>query len=715
MKYFTPPLGPMQESGAALLRSMQNLAMVPLDLLVREAVQNSLDAALERDCAGGEVHVDFALRPHDTAPLAAMLGKHVSSAVLRRKFPDGARMLEIRDSRTEGLSGPVSMDGLGSGSSHGNLIKLVYEVGHTRSSEAAGGSWGLGKTCYFRVGIGLVIYYSRTLVDGRAEERLVACMVEDENGADRLQTDTATGIGWWGATGPRGGPAAVTDAAAIRRLLEPLQVRPFGHDETGTAVIIPFLRQDLVALPAVDDDAATPSGSLPAWWFESEASYIEVALQRWFCVRLDNPVFRTGPWLHGSVNGRKIARAEMLPVFQVTQSLYNRIVSRDRMPGDYLGRQRVPHDMVLCKPVRLNNVYDGPDPAGHVAAVQLTARQLGTGPAESGPDPYTCLFGQPEKSPPFRPIVTFMRSPGMSIRWDDGTSGRGWARGLKGPADGKYLVALFVPEPGRLLNASLRDRLRQPHATVESYLRSCERSDHHQWEDLSGYSIAERIRSNVSKHLRDHVIPPLQGPGDGIPIGLARRLANLLLPQRGLGPDGRNGRASPRTPGGPGTVPGTPGGGAGRPGTSTTGPGRGRGKGPRFAFRTGEPQYGRDRITLEWWLDWGAGSEPREITLSVDSERGPVSGQAWQESGLGSFPFLLADVEIAQLGPNLGARVPLKIEQHGSCLRLVFNTRSKQMPDALELHGRFSIVFPDTGAGGLCPLVEAAVVAGGKP
>ncbi len=709
MKYFTPPQGPMQESGAALLRSMQNVAMVPLDLLVREAVQNSLDAALEKDRAGGEVHVDFTVRRHETAAIAELLGEHISSSVLRWKFPKGGRMLEIRDSRTEGLSGPVSMDQLGRGDSHGNLIKLIYEVGRTRSDEAAGGSWGLGKTCYFRMGAGLVFYYSRTHADGRPEERLVASMVEDENGRDRLQTDTATGIGWWGCTGRKGGPAAITDSATIRRILATLEVRPFGPNETGTAVIIPFLRSDLVTLPAADDDAVTPSGSLPAWWFASDESYIEVALQRWFCVRLDNPMFRTGPWLHASVNGKKICREDMLPLFKVTQSLYNRIGSRGRMPGDYLGRRRVPLENVLCEPVALNNVYEPPGPAGYLVAVQLTARQLGIGAPENIPDPYLCLYGRPEKSPPFRPLVTFMRSPGMSIRWDDNTSGRGWARGLKGAPDGKYVVALFVPEPGMRLTAALRKKLDQPHATVESYLRSCERSDHHQWADLSGYSIAGRIRNHVSKHLRDHVIPPLQGAGEGISIGLARRLANLLLPQRGLGPDGRNGSASPRPPGVRGKGAGVPGTGPGAGGMGT-GRGRGTGKGSRFAFEVTGQQYGRDRITVDWLLDWGTGSEAREITVSVDSERGPVSEQVWHENGLGTFPFLLDDVVLEQLAPSAGARVPLKTEQTAGCLRLVPDRRSKQQPDTLVLKGSFSIVFPDAGTGDLCPLVEATAV-----
>ena len=61
------------------------------------------------------------------------------------------------------------------------LNAYVYEICKPQEAEGAGGSWGIGKTVYFRIGIGLVIYYSRIVnEDGQYESRLAASFVENE-------------------------------------------------------------------------------------------------------------------------------------------------------------------------------------------------------------------------------------------------------------------------------------------------------------------------------------------------------------------------------------------------------------------------------------------------------------------------------------------------------------------------------------------------------
>lgn len=61
MKYYSLPLQPMQESGAFLLRALQNEETPLLDLLVRESVQNALDAGRNGN-KGSAVSVDFHIR-----------------------------------------------------------------------------------------------------------------------------------------------------------------------------------------------------------------------------------------------------------------------------------------------------------------------------------------------------------------------------------------------------------------------------------------------------------------------------------------------------------------------------------------------------------------------------------------------------------------------------------------------------------------------------
>lgn len=648
MRYHGLELRPMQESGAFLLRAMQNEDMPRLDLLVRESVQNALDAALDRRPGGG-VRVDFHVRDHTAETIASLLDDGIDRRVLLDRYPSGGQMLEIRDSMTEGLTGPLSFDEIGPDGAHGNLLKLVYEIGRTRSDDGAGGSWGLGKTCYFRMGAGLVFYYSRIRVGDGYQERLVASLVEDETSADRLQRGTRTGIGWWGADD---GLKPITRTAPIHRALDRLRVQPFTGTDTGTSVIIPFLRDDLA--PSADGDNA--SGQAPrAWWYDSREAYIRIALERWFCARLDNPRFATGPRLIASVNGRLLAADRMLPVFRATQALYNRAIGAPvgDEDGDYLTRAGVAADAVIRQAVAPRNLFTPSGPAGHVAAALLTPEQLGMGAPDNHHDPATCVFGRPDTVPPYRPLVTFMRRPGMCVCWDDSTESRGWAGGLPGTADGRYLVAVFVPRQDRILADDLRRTRDEGPTSLESYLRGCERADHAAWHDVAGLKIVEKIRSNCGRILREFGTRRPAAVDVAPSIRLARNLADLVLPARGMGTDGRNGRTPPsRRP----DQDGAGGGGRRRPAPLTP------------ALDLLEVTYAPQEMQIRWSLAWGAAprSQPRRISLGVDSESGSISFTQWRDDGLGPFPFRVLGAGVEH--GDGGARVRIASDDDGEIL-----------------------------------------------
>ena len=631
MKYHGLELRPMQESGAFPLRAMQNEDMPRLDLLVRESVQNALDAALDRQ-PGGEVRVGFHVRAHTAETIASLLDEGIDRKMLLKRYPTGGQMLEIRDSMTEGLTGPLGFGEIGADGVHGNLLKLVYEIGRTRSDAGAGGSWGLGKTCYFRMGAGLVFYYSRIRLGDGFQERMVASLVEDETSPDRLQRGTRTGIGWWGAGD---GLTPITRTSQIHRALDRLRVQPFTGTETGTAVIIPFLRDDLVPSVGGDDDdrlARRP------WWYGSQEAYIRIALERWFCARLDNRRFATGPRLVASVNGKLITADTMLPVFQATQALYNRAIGVPVEEGDYLTRAGVASDAFLGKEVAPRFLFAPHGSAGNVAAALFTPEQLGMGAPNNEHDPATCVFGRADAVPPYRPLVTFMRRPGMCVCWDDSTERRGWSGGLPGLADGRYLVAVFVPRQERILANDPRHTSDERPISLESYLRGCERADHAAWHDASGLKIVEKIRLNCGNILREFGTRKPVVTDVHPSIRLARNLADLVLPARGMGTDGRTGVPTP---------PRRPGGGGGGGGGSGGGPRRAVPATPTLHLL--EVTYAPQEMRIRWALDWGTAprSLPRRISLAVDSESGFISLQQWRDNGLGSLPFrvLGADIE----------------------------------------------------------------------
>jgi len=681
MRYYGLQLQPMQESGAFLLRAMQNEHMPRLDLLVRESVQNALDAASDRR-AGGEVRVAFQVKTHATGSVASVFSDGLNPEVLRARYPNGGKLLEIRDTLTDGLTGPLSFDDVGADGDHGNLLKLVFEIGRTRSDDSAGGSWGLGKTCYFRMGAGLVIYYSRVRHGDGYQERLVAGLVEDETRPDRLQQGTRTGIGWWGGSDDSG-PRPITRTFEVRHVLGMLGIAPFADTETGTAIIIPFLRDDL--LPAEERDEDGASLRSPSWCSSYE-SYIKVALARWFCARLDNPLFSTGPRLTAWVNGTPIRRRDMLPVFQAAQALYNRAVHGSPGPGDYLESVNVAADAVLHRAVAPRAILAGAGPAGHVAAALLTAEQLGMGEPENRPDPGMCVFGRSDTTPPYRPLVTFMRRPGMCVCWEDSTESRGWAGGLAGVPDNRYFVAVFVPLHDRALAPSDRRVQAAAPVTLEAYLRSCERADHAAWHDVSGYRVIERIRSNCGRILREFGSRAAPATTVAPAIRMARNLADLVLPERGMGMDGRTGRPTP-----PGPSPDKGGGGRGRAGPSTP------------ALDVLDVRYVEHGMEVHWALVWGTMNPQavRRITLQVDSESGPMAMQDWQADGLGTFPFRVAG---AGLEPEAAAIVDIGSEEQGG---VVLRLKGDRAP--VTVRGTLKIHFAPGAAGTLRPLLMAGL------
>lgn len=692
MRYHGLPLRPMQESGAFLLRAMQNEDMPRLDLLVRESVQNALDAALDRQ-PGGEVRVAFHVREHATETVASLLSEGIDRKTLLERFPAGGQLMEIRDSLTEGLTGPLIFEEIGPDGLHGNLLKLVYEIGRTRSDIDAGGSWGLGKTCYFQMGIGLVFYYSRIRVEGGYQERLVASLVEDETRSDRLQRDTRTGIGWWGAEEAL---RPITRSAQIERTLDMLRVRRFAGDETGTSIIIPFLRDDLVPPASSDDDGDVVRRP---WWYDSYGDYIGIALERWFCARLDNPHFATGPRLSATVNGRAVSAGGMLPVFQVAQALYNRTVGAPAGEDDYLARNTVPADAIMLQPVAPRGLFTSSGPAGDVAAALLTPEQLGMAAPLNHYDPGMCVFGRSGATPPYRPLVTFMRRPGMCVSWEDSTENRGWAGGPPGVADSRYLVAVFVPRQNRVLvDAGRRTRGEAP-VSLESYLRGCERADHAAWHDMAGLKVIERIRSNCARVLRDFGTRRAPAVTVAPAIRMARNLADLVLPERGMGTDGRSGRPSPTRAGGAGPGGGKGGGGGG-------GPRRRKSAAPVLELLN--VTYLPDAMQVEWVLEWGSAdpSAPRSISLKVDSESGPISLPQWGEDGLGTFPFRLLDaaVHVEADGAARVAIAPESSDDAGVVLR-----PSGDGPDG-AIRGVFRIGRSAGDVGTLRPVLAADMI-----
>ena len=233
--------------GSGALKALQTDKIPELDLLVREAVQNSSDAAInepDESCSINFTQGDFC--PSEFNSILPDIGP-----ILDARFPEGkADYLEIRDYKTSGLTGPIIQSEVKANpADHGNYWKLVFDTGKEQTNSSAGeagGSWGYGKSVYYRVGIGLVVFYSQICECGKMKSRLIVSLIENETSSNAMLSkidENAVGRAWWGKTDPclKDELLPVTDEDEISRILDIFSVKRFGDTQTGTAIIIPYI------------------------------------------------------------------------------------------------------------------------------------------------------------------------------------------------------------------------------------------------------------------------------------------------------------------------------------------------------------------------------------------------------------------------------------------------------------------------------------------
>ncbi|KQC06652.1 MAG: hypothetical protein APR54_01530 [Candidatus Cloacimonas sp. SDB] len=118
--------------------------------LVREAIQNSLDARLN---SNKQVHVKFTLGSEpkkESNPYYSDLLSHVQSCgfKLDTANKDKFNFLVIEDFGTKGLDGPITRTEV-SGGQKSNYYNLWWREGISQKEKSDAGRWGLGKTVFF--------------------------------------------------------------------------------------------------------------------------------------------------------------------------------------------------------------------------------------------------------------------------------------------------------------------------------------------------------------------------------------------------------------------------------------------------------------------------------------------------------------------------------------------------------------------------------------
>lgn len=507
--------GRMTQNGSSLLKLIQNNDMPILDLLVRESVQNSLDAA---KADSKYVSIDFIIDKFNSKELNNCLEE--ITIPLNKRFKDlKYEYIAIRDKNTTGLTGVLDYKDV-KNNEYGNLLKLIYEISKPQDSEGAGGSWGLGKTIYFRIGIGLVFYYTRIFEDGKYKSRLAATLVEDENNKNSLipkyKDFTKRGIAWWGEATGENKTNPITDEEKINKILDIFNLKPYEKKETGTSIIIPYIDKQRLCK---NNSLSMREKDVPFWIYDIK-DYINIALQRWYSPRLNNFKYKYGPYLCARINGDNVEEYDLEPIFEIIQDLYN-------IASDKPTYNKVNRDAVYLEDINLRNCLEK-QTAGKIAFTKVSSKLLEMNPPNNKYNPYIYANIDIDDINTEKPIILFTRKPGMIVFYE--TVGN-WTSGIISNNKNEYIIGIFVLNSN---NHLINDKM-----SLEEYIRRCELADHTSWTDViinnKNLKIVSKIQSNLTNKISKKINERDNNIEGNINSTLGSLLGSLLLPPEDFG------------------------------------------------------------------------------------------------------------------------------------------------------------------------------------
>lgn len=516
--------------GSGSLKALQNNNLPEIDLLVRESIQNSSDASLQEE--GKSFEVDFNYDTFYPTKFNDLLGD-IKDILNKRYTQKEADYLEIRDRKTSGLTGSTRIEEVAEHpDDHGNYFKLVFDTGKEQTNSAdglAGGRWGYGKSVYFRIGIGLVVFYSQIKSGNSYESRLIIALIEHEDSKDAILSEVhhdAIGRAWWGRREDKENPEIlpITDYEEIKEILDIFGVNPFGETETGTSIIIPYIDKVKLMEGIFPENCNIDPDVIARCTFKDDIKeYTKLAIQKWYAPKIFNKnlsKYSNQKWLAARVNDEGIRYKDMKPLFQLVQELYTSALSANKFGGqEYVSEQ---FKGIQVKPIPSMKVQGGN--AGFVSTVVVTNEDFARTGAVIPPNAYLRLFSALTQNDP---IVMYARAAGMVL--DYKIEGR-WTKRLNRPEDdNELLISFFVPDCGLKLKKE-KGLGEYSEMSLGNYLRQCELSDHMTWTDPSSLTVVTNIINQVPKKINKCYEESGSSNSEGAASKLSGKLGRRLLP-----------------------------------------------------------------------------------------------------------------------------------------------------------------------------------------
>lgn len=241
------PYGSTGNIGPNIERLLGTPALDPLQVLVRESVQNIADAAR----LGVGARILFRIRTlqggqRDTLKrhVLAQLPEEEESrqrleAFLARENPV---VIEICDFGTVGLGGPTRADRVPEGDEGTDFIDFLRNIGSLRDVEHGGGTYGFGKVALYQASrCGTLVVDSLVKGGGEGTRRFMGSHIGRSFVAKWNQTVRPyTGRHWWGVPGENHGSTFVEPLrdAPAEELAMALGLPSRGIGESGTSIMI---------------------------------------------------------------------------------------------------------------------------------------------------------------------------------------------------------------------------------------------------------------------------------------------------------------------------------------------------------------------------------------------------------------------------------------------------------------------------------------------
>lgn len=467
------PYSYMQTTGSSLRKMIQS-NQDTLDLFVRESIQNSLDAGLDNV---DQINVDFKVGEFDSAELGKFYEKIGDSI---SKFGT-TKFIAVSDSNTCGLLGNLYGNDYPAQPKQ-NLGNLVFNIMHAQQNAGSGGCWGIGKTVFYRMNdVGLIIYYSRILLDdGSYEERIISSLVEDENKRCLYpdQNDLSyVGISFYGEE-PRSinganKTCAITNTDFITKILNVFGLERYYGNKTGTIVITPFIDENYL-IPS--SDSGDESHKYP--WMNELENYLKFITLRWYTPRMSEAYGLRR--LNATINGETVKPDdEDYIFFKEIDKLFT------------AAKNKRPSDGVVIKTITRTLDMSSSD-LGTFAYEKLNKPALKIDPLHGHfnylPYVYAGLDG--DDTGENLPIVTFVRKPGMAVCYRNDSK---WV-GNVSIDNNEFVIGVFVLNSENTFS-------KYPELTLEEYIRKGEKADHFDWFDhpISNENHTKRIVDHIAK------------------------------------------------------------------------------------------------------------------------------------------------------------------------------------------------------------------------